>query len=344
MKFQKPDLFALFVAAPVALLTIAVLAFYFRSQQWPIAAYPFFLLGLLVLAVTFFIARWAAEAFIYSKVKIIFKYIRSKTMGDDEGDHPQEDLERLAKQVAVWAEDRSKEVEILKEREAYRREFVGNVSHELKTPVFNIQGYLLTLLDGAMDDPKINQKFLKDASKNVERMIRIIEDLEVITQIESGVLSMEIRPFELEEVLRDALQATEDKARKRGVKVKLDMTGKIGKVLGDAQRIEQVLINLLGNAIKYNQKEGGSVVLKVQVSGQEIKIAVVDSGLGIGKEHLPHIFERFYRVDRSRSREQGGTGLGLAIVKHILDAHGQTIQVESQPGKGSTFSFALRRA
>ena len=344
MKFQKPDLFALVVGALLAVLTLAVVGFYFSSRGTPVSPGPLSILGILLFVVSFFLARWAAEAFIYSKVKIIFKYIQSKTTGEDE-EHLQDDLERLARQVALWAEDRSREVQFLKEREAYRREFVGNVSHELKTPVFNIQGYLLTLLDGGMDDPKINQKFLKDATKNVDRMIRIIDDLEVITQIESGVLGMEIRPFDLEETVKEAIQALEEKARKRGVKVKVETAGKPGKVLGDEQRIEQVLINLIGNAIKYNgRKDDGLVTVKIQPAGQEIRVTVVDNGPGISKDHMPHIFERFYRVDRSRSREAGGTGLGLSIVKHIIEAHGQAIHAESEVGKGSTFSFALRKA
>jgi two-component system, OmpR family, phosphate regulon sensor histidine kinase PhoR len=233
------------------------------------------------------------------------------------------------------------EIEELKKLEAYRREFLGNVSHELKTPLFNIQGYILTLLDGGMNDPSVYREYLKRTEKNIERMIAIIQDLETISQFETGALKLQVTNFDIVGLAKEVIDLLEIKAKNKNITVSC-RTGVDKAILirADKEKIRQVLINLVDNSIKYNN-EGGSTVIGFIESGTSVRIEISDNGIGIDPKDLPRLFERFFRVDKSRSREQGGSGLGLAIVKHILEAHGQSIQVKSTSGEGSTFSFFL---
>lgn len=239
--------------------------------------------------------------------------------------------------------EQKEEIESLKKLEAYRREFLGNVSHELKTPLFNIQGYILTLLDGGMDDTAIYKEYLKRTEKNIERMIAIIEDLETISQFESGALKLNITHFDIVTLARDVIDLLEIKAKNRKISVGCgDGSDSILLVAADKERIRQVLINLVDNSIKYNN-EGGRTLIHFREENNSIVVEVADNGIGIDPKDQNRLFERFFRVDKSRSREQGGSGLGLAIVKHILEAHGQSINVKSAPGLGSAFVFRLKR-
>ena len=237
-----------------------------------------------------------------------------------------------------------REINKLKDLEAYRREFLGEVSHELKTPIFAVQGFIHTLIDGAMDDDRVRMKFLRKAMKNSDRLSNLVEDLLVITQAESGEMEIRVRSFVLYNLITEVLESLEYKftKKKRNISYQIFANGlERSKVLADRERIQQVLINLVDNAIKYGDQEG-SVKVHLNEVDDKIQIAIEDDGPGIETEHLDKIFRRFYRVDKSRSREKGGTGLGLAICKHLVSAHGETIGVASKVGEGTTFMFTLK--
>lgn len=248
-------------------------------------------------------------------------------------------ISEAEKDANDWADQRTAEIQNLQKKDDYRKEFIGNLAHELKTPLFNIQGYVNSLLEGAMDDDLVREKFLAKANKNVDRMARIIEDLDTISHLEFDRLDLEMNRMDIVQCAQDVVESLEIKAAKRGVKLKLSGREPI-YVNGDEFRLSQVLTNLVNNAIAYGNK-GGKVELQFTDLANRILIEVIDNGPGIDPEKLPRVFERFYRVDKSRSRDEGGSGLGLAIVKHILEAHGQTIRAKSIVGMGSQFSFTL---
>jgi two-component system phosphate regulon sensor histidine kinase PhoR len=239
--------------------------------------------------------------------------------------------------------ERQKEKEHYKNLDSYRKEYLGNVSHELKTPLFNVQGYISTLLDGAKDEPEILNEYLLKADKNIERMLNIIDDLETISQLESGAMILDYENFDIISVINEVFEQMELSAKSKNIKLILESNKSHYLVNADKFRIRQVLINLISNSIKYG-KENGITKVTLQNENQKIIVSVADNGIGIEEKHLPRIFERFYRVDKGRSREQGGTGLGLAIVKHIIEAHKQTISVQSKIGEGTIFAFTLDEA
>jgi len=240
--------------------------------------------------------------------------------------------------------DSQTEIETLKEAAQYRKEFLGNVSHELKTPIFNIQGYLHTLLDGGLDDPEVNRKYLLKASENLERLTNIVHDLEIISQIESNALTLDFTRLDIRDLIEEVINELSLKAELKGIHLKFSVGSDTAAfVRADRDSLRQVVTNLISNSIRYGKQDGETSVAVYQTQ-DKVTVEVADNGIGIAEEHLPRIFERFYRVDKSRSRELGGTGLGLSIVKHILEAHGQTIHVKSKPGEGSVFSFTLKRA
>jgi two-component system phosphate regulon sensor histidine kinase PhoR len=252
-------------------------------------------------------------------------------------------IEQLNQEILKIANDREKEIEHLTKLENYRKEYLGNVSHELKTPIFNIQGYVSTLIDGGLYDESINLEYLKRADKSVDRMINIIDDLETISQLESGALVLDTEKFDVVALAKDVLEQLELTASKRNIKLILDDESKKSiKVIADKFRIRQVFVNLITNSIKYG-KDNGLTKLKLKIFDETAVIEVSDNGIGIEEKHLPRLFERFYRIDKGRSREQGGTGLGLSIVKHIIEAHDQHITVNSTPGLGTSFTFTLKR-
>ena len=252
-------------------------------------------------------------------------------------------ITRLEEEINKLAQERQREVEQSRNMDSYRKEFLGNVSHELKTPIFNIQGYVSTLIDGGIDDPSINVEYLKRADKSIDRMIHIIDDLETITQLEVGVLDLDLETYDIGQQIKDVIEQLEFQANKQ--QIKLQFHKKFEKsifVKADKFRIRQVLVNLITNSIKYG-KEGGKTIININQFNEQIIIEVKDNGIGIDEKHLPRLFERFYRVDKGRSREQGGTGLGLAIVKHIIEAHNETIEVSSIKGQETIISFTLKR-
>ena len=243
-----------------------------------------------------------------------------------------------------WARKKTREISQLRQLERYRREFLGDVSHELKTPIFNIQGYILTLLDGGLEDEEINHLYLERAEKSVNRLISIVNDLESISRLESGELKLEQKRFDIVKLIEEVSEELEMQAKERNIKLKLDRgNDKSIMVRADRTRIMEAANNLINNSIKYG-KDGGRTVIRFMDMGDDIMIEIADDGIGISEKDLPRIFDRFFRTDKSRSREMGGTGLGLAIVKHIIEAHNQTINVQSTLGKGTSFTFTLRKA
>jgi two-component system phosphate regulon sensor histidine kinase PhoR len=254
-------------------------------------------------------------------------------------------METLTKEVELFARNKKLEIEALKIRENYRREFIGNVSHELKTPLFTVQGYIETLLDGALNDEKIKEKYLERANKGVERLIYIIKDLDMITKLEVGELHLEKETFDIVDLIENVFELLEMKASKNVIF--LTFNKKYQKpiwVKADKDRIQQVLSNLIVNSIKYGRNKGTTELSVENLIMNKVLVRVTDNGEGINNDEIPRLFERFYRVDKSGSREQGGSGLGLSIVKHILDAQNEKIYVESQIGIGSEFSFTLEKA
>ena len=235
------------------------------------------------------------------------------------------------------------EILALKRAAKYRREFLGNVSHELKTPIFNIQGYIHTLIDGALEDPNVNKKYLLRTSKSIDRLISIIEDLEILANLESDELLMDVTDWDLIDLVNELFEFFEIKSSEKNIKLSLDSNFDTFFVLADKEKINQVLVNLISNSIKYG-KEGGSITIKIEKKEKNSLIHVVDDGIGISSENISRVFERFYRVDKGRSRSQGGTGLGLAIVKHIIEAHEQKINISSQVNKGTAISFTLKNS
>ena len=249
-------------------------------------------------------------------------------------------LSTLFWEVYRTAQSLETEIRELKEMESYRREFIGNVSHELKTPIFSVQGFAETLLDGALNDESVNRTFLKKILHHANRLDTLARDLSTITKIETDELDMSNEAFEVTELFDAAIESVEVRAEEKGITPQQAVAPDLPRVYGDFDRLRRVLVNLVDNAIKYNE-QGGTVQLEADLQADEVEVRVVDDGIGVSPDHLPRLTERFYRVDKSRSRNQGGTGLGLAIVKHILGAHDRELHVESTPGEGSVFSFTL---
>jgi len=234
------------------------------------------------------------------------------------------------------------QINVLKEAERYRKEFLGNVSHELKTPIFNVQGYVLTLLDGGLEDPDINKKYLQRAENNINRIISIVEDLETISKLEARELQLEFSTFDIIKVVREVLEMHEMHTVDSNIILSCNSEKEVVWVEADKNRITQVIDNLVANSIRYGISSGRTNIY-VKENRSSVRVDVTDNGIGIAQKHLSRIFERFYRVDKSRSQKLGGTGLGLSIVKHIIDAHNQSISVKSKPNIGTTFSFTVNK-
>ena len=297
------------------------------------------LLSILITLFTFVVVFYVVKQFFYEKIRVIYKNIY-KFKGTS--NIKELDIDTVEKEAEEWAEAKEEELRQMKQDENYRREFIGNVSHELKTPIFNIQGYVQTLLDGGLQDDTINMKYLKRADKSVERMINIVEDLEVISRLETEQSELDIQNFDINKLVEEVFDQLEMRANEMNISLQLNNQSNSNKILGDKDKIQQVFINLVSNSIKYG-KDGGKTIVRMLDMDDNILVEVADNGIGIDQISLSRLFERFYRVDKNRSREIGGTGLGLAIVKHILEGHNQTINVRSTKGVGSTFSFILEK-
>ncbi len=333
---------ALISSLAVAVIVCGVSLIFRGTVNWIETGFVFVLSFL----VAWLIYYKALQRFIYDKIKLIFRNMHAMRVERDafKLDMNKDVLGDVNKKVVNWAEDRMAEIKDLREKENFRKEFIGNVAHELKTPIFSIQGYILTLLEGALEDPNFNRKFLKKAAKSVERMTMIVEDLDTITRFESGTMSLDLEKTDLTELTREVMESRDREAEAKDIQVKFNKNyDRPVYAKADAFRISQVLTNLITNAINYGKK-GGTVTVSFFDLEEQILVEVEDDGPGIDPVHLPRLFERFYRVDKSRSRHQGGTGLGLAICKHIMEAHRQTFNVRSEVGKGSVFSFTLAKA
>ncbi len=293
---------------------------------------------------SFFILQYRVEKFIYSRIKKIYEDVRLLDEKNFSKPSITTDMEVLTREVERFAHDKKLEIETLNIRENYRKEFMGNISHELKTPLFTVQGYILTLLDGAMKDKKVRKKYLQRANKGVERLIYIIKDLDMITKLEVGGLVLNKEDFNIIELVQNVFDLLEMKAAKKNISLVFDKeyTESI-PVHADKERIEQVLTNLLVNSLKYGKQDGTTEVSIESIVKNKVLVRVTDNGEGIARDNLTRIFERFFRVDKSGSRKEGGSGLGLSIVKHIVEAHNEKIYVESQFGIGSEFSFTLEK-
>ncbi|MEL6922865.1 MAG: ATP-binding protein [Bacteroidota bacterium] len=329
-------------------ITAIILLFVFGFRQMNLLLVNgSYLLAIMVLcfATSYFVILFFLEKFIYRKIKLIYKTIhRSKLSKKEKIDLNSDIIDEVEKEVVDWATDQQKEIDALKSLENYRREFLGNISHELKTPIFNIQGYLLTLLDGGLYDKKINESYLNRAAKNVERLQTIVEDLDSISKLESGRLVLEMQDFGIRQLTDEVFEDLEMLANEKNINLTFKEGAAVDfRVKADRESIRQVMTNLVTNSVKYG-KENGYTKVSFYDMDKYILIEVADDGIGISKEHLNHVFDRFYRVDKSRSRQQGGSGLGLSIVKHIIEAHQQTINVRSVQGLGSTFGFTLAKA
>lgn len=334
-----------FVAAIITSLGSLIIGFSIQFIWW----IPF-ILFIISYSTSYFFFLWAVSNFIDRKIRLIYKTIHNLKVGRKKGtiiedlDVDKDILTEVRKDVIEWDLRNRQEIERLTDQEKFRREFIGNVSHELKTPLFSIQGYILTLLEGGLEDPKINVSYLQKAEKSVDRMIDMVSDLDEIAKLESSQLKVILSTIDIYSLVDEVIDSLEFKAKERSIKLvikKLD--DKPLLVKADPVRITQVLTNLIVNSIYYGN-EGGKTEIRFFDFDENILVEIADNGRGIAEEHLPRLFERFYRVEKSRSRHDGGSGLGLAIVKHIIEAHNQTINVRSSIDKGATFSFTLAKA
>lgn len=324
------------------LLTLVLIGLLYLSEA--LVWYLPLLFLVLSFLFSFLVIQARVERFIYRRVKKIYDDVSLLESSSFSSKPITTDMRTLTEEIEKFAQDKKIEIDTLKIREEYRRDFLGNVSHELKTPLFTVQGYILTLLDGAIKDKKVSEKYLKRASKGVERLIYIVKDLDMITKLETGDLNLKKEVFDIIDLIQNVFELLEMRAAKKEITLTFDMEypGPV-YVLGDAEKIQQVLTNLLVNSIKYGHQNGTTEVSVENLIKNKVIIRVTDNGEGIPKQHIPRLFERFYRVDQSGSRKEGGSGLGLAIVKHIIEAHGEKIYVESEVDVGSEFSFTLER-
>jgi two-component system phosphate regulon sensor histidine kinase PhoR len=294
---------------------------------------------------SFLVIQVRVEKFIYKRVKKIYddvSLLESTTIAPRT---VTTDMNTLIQEIEKFAQDKTVEINTLKIREEYRKDFLGNVSHELKTPLFTVQGYILTLLDGALEDKNVRKKYLQRANKGVERLIYIVKDLDLITKLEVGELHLEMENFDIIELVKNVFDLLEMKADKKNITLTFDMEYREPiLVCADRERIQQVVTNLLANSIRYGHTNGTTEVSVENLIKNKVIVRITDNGEGIPKQHIPRLFERFYRVDHSRNRAEGGSGLGLAIVKHVIEAHDEKIYIESVAGVGSEFSFTLEKA
>ena len=344
MNFKKTYKFAFWSALIIALFNFCLFVLLNFVFEKDVDYLLIFISTLIIFFFSIVIIQLRVQKFIYKRIKKIYDEVSILNADDLSKSTITTNMETLSKEVKKFAKNKQIEIASLNERESYRREFLGTISHELKTPLFTVQGYILTLIDGAVNDKEIRGKYLQRAEKGVERLLSIVEDLDMISKLESNELGLNIKSFNLVELVQDVFDLLEMKAKKREIKLGFNKNYDIPVLVkGDVKRIEQVITNLLVNSIKYGTINGITTVSIEPYKNQKVLIRVTDNGEGIKKRHLLRLFERFYRVDQSRSREQGGSGLGLSIVKHIVEAHDETVLVESEFGKGSEFSFTLKK-
>jgi|TARA_B100001996_G_scaffold139474_1_gene106026 two-component system phosphate regulon sensor histidine kinase PhoR len=335
-KQKTPYKFALISAGLIGITSYLILLLFASTSIIP---------SVLIFAISFLIIQYRMRNFLFQRFKELYQDLEMLDSPKITKSSVSTDMNSLMEKIEEFAKDKKIEIESLKSQEQYRKEFIGNVAHELKTPIFTIQGYISNLLDGAMDDKALLDKYLKNTDNSIERLIYIIKDLDLITQLESSTMNLNISSFNIIDLINNVFVQLEIKSKEKNIKLFFDKKYD-EKILVEADkvRIEQVITNLLVNSINYGSKNGSTEVSISVLKEKKFIVRMTDNGEGISKEHLPRLFERFYRVDVSRSRSHGGSGLGLAIVKHIIDAHNENIFVNSEPGVGSEFSFTLQKS
>lgn len=343
-KFKKTYKFAiktsLYITIYVTFLVSIFLYSFYEFNLWHVLIF-----SISTFLFSFIVVQIRAEQFLYKRVKKIYDDLRLSETTSLGKSTVTTDMQTLTREIDKFARDKKIEIETLEVREQYRKEFLGNISHELKTPLFTVQGYILTLLDGAMNDKNLREKYLERASKGVERLGYIVKDLDMITKLEVGDLSLNMEVFDIVELVKSIFDMLEMKAGKKKITLTFDTNyNKPILVNADKERIQQVVVNLIVNSIKYGSEKGTTEVSIENLIKNKIIVRVTDNGEGIEKSQQPRLFERFYRVDKSGSRKEGGSGLGLSIVKHIIEAHNEKIYVESEFGVGSEFSFTLEKS
>lgn len=345
MKFKRTYTFAFWSSFYLAVLSVAVVVISYLVLFPLLGNWAVLITAISIMIISFFVIQYRAEHFIYRRVKKIYDEVSLLDVKELKRRTITTNMETLSEHVKEFVEDKRNEIQSLTERDSFRKEFLGNVAHELKTPLFTVQGYILTLLEGAAEDKKIRTKYLKRANKGVDRLSSIVKDLDMIAKLETNKIKLNIETFDIIDVIQNVFDLFEMKAKKRNITLKLDKQYEFPvHVKGDIEKIEQVIINLVVNSIKYGKTNGLTSICVQEYNSNKYLIKVIDNGEGIKQKHIPRLFERFYRVDRSRSRVQGGSGLGLSIVKHIIEAHNETILLKSTYGKGSEFSFTIEKA
>ena len=344
MKLKKTYSFSLLSSAylTITILLISALIYFLLPEDKKLLSILVFLPTIFILS--FLIIQYRTERFIYDRIKKIYdevsilnedEFIRASTTTD---------IDSLSNSVKNYVQGKRIEIKNLTERDSFRKDFLGNVSHELKTPLFTVQGYILTLIEGGINDKMIRDKYLERANKGVDRLVAIVKDLDMIAKLETEGLKMNYEVFNVIDLIQNVFDLFEMKAKKRNITLQFDKVYDYPVfVNGDKERIEQVLINLVVNSVKYGKTNGITTVGIEPYTEHQFIIKVIDNGEGIKQEHIPRLFERFYRVDQSRSREQGGSGLGLSIVKHIIEAHNETMLINSTFKEGSEFSFTMKK-
>jgi len=344
-KFKNSYSFAFKTSFAISLVTSLIVgAILWVESTLSYFYFQLIFLAALVFIISFLIIQSRIEVFIYSKIKNLYKELNLIDSISLSKADINTDMKSLLDNISEFSRDNKLEIESLKVREEFRKEFIGNVAHELKTPIFTIQGYIENLIDGAIDDNSVRDKFLNRAKISVERLIYIIIDLDMITKLESGTLNLEKDSFDIIELVKNIYDQLETQAQKNDIKLifnKPYLESII--VFADKDKIQQVITNLVINSIKYGTNKGTTEVSLESINSDKLIVRITDNGEGIQEQHLSRLFERFYRVDQSGSRKQGGSGLGLSIVKHIIDAHNENIYVESKFGIGSEFSFTLTK-
>lgn len=347
-KNSTPREIAFVAALIIATMCLGAFSLVYLAVGMTFKFYYLLLVSLIVFVISFGVILTYLRTYIYRKIKLIYKTIRRHKVSTDlksstvNVDQPI--IEEVEQEVVDWAAQQREELERYKSFSEYRRRYVGDISHELKTPIFNIQGYLHTLLDGGLEDERVARPFLEKAARNTERLQTIVDDLNAITRLESGDLILDEENFDLKPLAAEVMEEMDLKSKNHEIVLKFKEGASSNySVFADRETIRQVFVNLINNSINYGEPGG---VTKVAFYDMDdlVLVEVADNGIGIPEKHIPHLFDRFYRVDKSRSRERGGSGLGLAIVKHIMEAHRQTINVRSTSGLGSTFGFTLRKA
>ena len=335
---------AILTATPIGVLSS--LAIYIYSDLW----LPSLIFLIATTIFSYLLINYTVQRFIYRKIKFIYKINYQNKANKKEEFYfknilPQKSINEVNIDVEQWAVQHKGEIEILRKNEAFRKEFLLNLSHELKTPIFAIQGYVDTLMGGALENPEVNKKFLGNASKNVDRLVNLLEDLDEITKLESGELILSKKNFVIQDVIREVFESLSIKGDEKKIKCFIKSGCEVPlNIYADKEKIRMVIINLVDNAIKYGKQNGHIEGSIYKIDGKKVLVEITDDGYGIAEEHLPRIFERFYRTDLARARKAGGSGLGLSIVKHIIEAHEDTIHVRSKIDVGSTFGFILPSA